>query len=210
MKIYLYLFAIIILSGCTTLNKVISSSDVFKDSRSIHMRQMIKSVSDRSRPSISGPVEYTAILGWFGEVRGDQDPELILTFGIETSVRKDLLEPEIFFLINAKKYSLKPIERRLENFGEEESSTTEETKELKDDSGNTTGTVVTSSSTTSSVVPVRYVQYRYLIDKGIAEEIIRSEDFTIRFYLGDEGVSTRYKWNQKAALRKFSQKFLEL
>lgn len=210
MRTYLYLFIIIILSGCTTLNKVIPSTDVFKDSRSIHMRQMIKSVSDRSRPSLTGLVEYTAMLGWFGEVRGDRDPELILTFGIQTSVRKDVLEPEIFFLVNSRKYSLMPLERRLENFGEEESSTKEETVEKKDESGNTTGTVVTSSSTTSSVVPVRYVQHRYLIDKAIAEEIIGSEDFTIRFYLGDEGVSTKYKWNEKAALRRFSQKFLEL
>lgn len=210
MKKYLYLAVMVILSGCSNLNKVILSEDVFRDSRSIHMRQEIRSVSDRSRPSLAGAVEYKALVDWFGEARSDNQTELILTLGIETSVRKDLLEPEIYIMANSEKYHLLPLERRLENFGKESGSSTEETSEVKDEKGKTTGTVVTSSNTVTSLNPVRYVQYRYLVDRTIALEILQSEFFTIRFYLGDEGVSTKYKHNEKVALRKFLRKYHEL
>lgn len=210
MKKYIYLAVIVILSGCTSLNRVNVSNDIFRDSRSIHMRQEIKSVSDRSRPSIAGAVEYTALLDWFGEVRGNSQPELILTIGIETSVKKDLLEPEVYLMVNSEKHSLLPVERRLENFGREVNSRSEETSEVKDDKGKTTTTVVTSTNTQSSINPVRYVQYRYLVDRSIAKEIAQCEFFTIRFYLGDEGVTSRYKHAEKMALRKFFRKYLEL
>jgi hypothetical protein len=215
MRKYLYLFALLTLTGCNTLNKVITSDDTFKNSRTISMNQEIKSVSDRTGSTFLSAVHYEALLNWHGSETSDNEPAVTLTLGVETSVRKDVLDPEIFFQVNSKKYNFSPIERRLENFGKTHTSTSVETTsdrqtEKKDDTEKTSEKLTTSSSTTSSSVPVRYIQYRYNIERKVVEEISGCKDFSVRFYLGDEGVSTNFRANQLAALKKFARRFLAL
>lgn len=215
MRPNLIIKSMLTLSGCTYLNKMVRTDDVYKQSRTLSMQQEVQSVSDNKGSWIASSIRYAAVLKWFGESNAEGESELFLTMGVETSVRKDVLAPEIFLLVDCQKYNLSPVEKCLENFGEVESSTVVTTtrsteKEKSDSRESATEQVTTSASNSTGTDSRRYVQYRCRVDRDLAEAISTGREMSLRFYLGDEGFTAKFRRAELSAVRKFTGEFLEL
>jgi hypothetical protein len=203
------------LASCSTLNKVIVTNDVFKDTKSISLNQQVKSVSDLSGSWVFTRIEYPVFIRWFGAINAENSAELILTMGVETSVRRDPLNSDIYLQTENKIYHLSPIASRMENFENLESTTSLTTAtvaqtEVKDGKTENSQETVTRAKTTNSLESLRYSQYKYVIDRNIVEDLAKSNNLKIRFYLGDEGCTTKMTYREKRVIKRLAKDYINL
>lgn len=209
MRPILLFLTLILFAGCSTVNQVVETNDNFRENRTISIKQQVIAPSDV--PGIWD--RYWIDINWSGIRHDSRDKALYLNFIIETSIQQEHLNPEIYLMSGQRKFSLLPIDYRSENFDVSSSSTsvsTTNSKEtIKKENKETVSESTQASANTSTVTEARrFVRYKYLIDDEFAREIVRNNDFVIRFYLGDEGYTTKYRRRDIAALTGYLKRYL--
>lgn len=209
MRPILLFLPLILFAGCSTVNQVVETNDNFRENRTISIKQQVIALSD-----MPGIWDRNWIdLHWSGIRQDSREKALYLNFIIETSIQQEHLNPGIFVMSGQRKVNLLPVDSRSENFDVSNSSTSVSTTNTKETTKKDNKEIVSestqASAKTSTVTEARrFVRYKYLIDDEFAREITRNGDFVIRFYLGDEGYTTKYRRQDIAALSEYLKRYL--
>jgi hypothetical protein len=211
LSIFLVIF---ILSACSMQNKMVVSNDPFKETKNFAMFQWIRGISDRPEFRWHSLNRINAKVTWYQVKKGNSSDGLLMTFGIETDIQKELLDPELFLMVNNKKVKLQPVKIRYENFNQSNSGTNETTDEttVSETDGkmeNSAKNGNTNIETHSSISPLRFTQLKFMIPEELNEELLKADQLAMRCYFGDEGMTCSFRNKQINALKRFLKKSQE-
>jgi hypothetical protein len=215
MKPLSIILVIIILSACSMQNKMVVLNDPFRETKNFAMFQYIWGTSDRPEFRWHSLNRYNAKVTWYQIKKGNSTGVLLMTFGIETDIQKELLEPELYLLVKDKKVKLQPEKIRYENFNQSNSGTNKTTDEITvtetdvnvEDS---TKKVTTNIETHNSISPQRFAQLKFMIPQDLNEELLEANQLAMRCYLGDEGMTFNFRNKQMNAIKRFLKKLQEM
>jgi hypothetical protein len=215
MKPLSILLVIIILSACSMQNKMVVSTDPFRETENITMYQWIRGTSDRPEFRWHSLNLYNAKVTWYQVKKGNSSGGLLMTFGIETDIQKELLEPELFLMVKDKKVKLQPVNIRYENFNQPNSGTNETTDEttVTETDGNvenSTKKVTTNIESHNSISPQRFAQLKFMIPEDLGEELLSADHLAMRCYFGDEGMTFVFQHKQIHSLHRFLKNLIKM
>lgn len=206
MKTITILTALLLLWSCSMQNKVTRSEDPYRKTTTLVMFQTVRCYPDHPRYLIRYFNLNRADLELNYIRAADGTSRMFLTLGIETGIREDPMEPELYVRAGGKNFQLKPVSSRYENFtrnSTETSVTTTSSPGSEKEGKKKEPSTAVSSTTSSTSAPGRYNNLKFSVSDELKEVLVNEDKPVIRFYFGDEGWQCSCRHRQARSLNRF-------
>ncbi|SHJ66199.1 hypothetical protein SAMN05444280_12569 [Tangfeifania diversioriginum] len=201
MKYFLYLFAVIVLlSACSNINQIITVDDDFKNEKSIRLIQELEGYSDEKRGGLR-EVDYIVNLKTLYLKPDGQQGKVTAGLILKTKARPEELDSLIFIEADGEKFQFISREYAVRHFVNRSVSTTTLAQKKKDNDNEKTST---STKTTTTDHPLQIMKHTIEIPRDMWKQLSQSEQVKFRFYIEDEGVTTRFTSRDR---KKFAELF---
>ena len=189
-------------SACSSINKIITIDDEFKNEKSIRLIQELEGYSDEKRGGLR-EADYTVHLKTLYLKPESKQGKVTAELTLKTEARPEKLDSLIFIEANGEKFQFISREYAARHFVNRSVSTTTTTlaEKKKDDDNEQTST---STKTTTTDQPLQIMKRTIEIPRDMWEQLSQSEQVKFRFYIENEGVTTRFTSRDR---KKFAELF---
>lgn len=195
----------LLVSSCSSTNKIFVNQDDFKEQSTIKLNQPLKGYSDELRRGLFA--HYRVTFKHFYSKNYLSGEDYVLDINMKTKVRAYEVEPAFYFSLDGKKIKLKPEEQitKIYQAGSSSSSTetntsTTEDPENEDEEITETTTTYTTSSSHDTY---QLMQMRFFPDLSLMKEIRRSSDVKFKIYIDNEGIEIPFRWRYKRKYNRY-------
>ncbi len=215
MKTFLFFLIGIVLTSCSSYNKILVIKDRFKEEKNIKLIQPLEGFSDEKRELIFQRPDYSFKLKSVYIQPNNQKGKVEMELSLTTFARPEALDSVVYLLIDNNKYKLKSNDFAMLNYVDRSTSTNtttevkedEKNNEKKDEgSGNTT---LTTTSTTVTDQTLQAMKHRFEIPVEWWNKLKNCEEIMLRAYLEKEGIDVTFTNRDINKLTKFYALVLE-
>jgi len=204
-KIFILSASIAMLSSCSSLNKIITIDDDFKNEKSFRLIQELEGHSDEKRRRILGADYIVNLKTLYSKPEG-REGGVTAEITVKTEARPENLDSLIFLEADGKKYKFISKKYKSLHFVDHSTSTSTTTSTEKDDGEQENNTEKTSiiTETTVNDETVQLMKRTVEIPRGMWKDFSQVKQIKLRFYLANEGVTVRFTSRDR---KKFSDLF---
>ncbi|MBL7968179.1 MAG: hypothetical protein JNK09_14350 [Prolixibacteraceae bacterium] len=216
-KLLLFLISGLVITACSTVNKIVEVDDSFKGIKTIKLKQEPDALSVTEKSILGGRYSYTTKVRLISEAKSGEIPTVVISFELVTGIRADELDSILFFDLDQEKIKITSVNYSYKQFQRSSSSestttSTESKIESKNtDSGQKTTpakTVTTQTSTTESGT-YQLMSRRFIIPENLWIPIVHSKRISYRIYLGSEGIDVKLSLSENARLKEFFNRVIQ-
>lgn len=214
MKTTFYILVIILLCSCSSINKILTIEDPFKEETNIKLLQVLDGYSDERKSFIRNKDYYFPVKTVYTQSNNGL-AFVLFELKLTTSARTEELDSTIYMQIDDVKFKLNSTDYAMRNYVSSSSSTSTETKTStekdSEDKEDKKENLVTSTTTTTTTTEqtLQAMKHTFEIPKEMWEKIAFCNDIMIRSYIDNEGVNVKFGHTEQKQFSRFFKEVLK-
>ncbi len=198
-KLLLFLISGLLLTACSTVNKIVELDDSYKGIKTIKLNQEPDAFSVTEKSILGGKYSYITKINLISEAKSGESPTVVISFELITGIQTDELDSILFFDLDQEKIKITSINYSCKQFQRSSSSesTTTSTESKAENKNTGSGqkttpakTVTTHTSSTESGT-YQLMSRRFIVPENLWIPIVHSNRISYRIYLGNEGIDVK-------------------
>ena len=206
---------LLILSSCSSINRIFVNHDDFKGVTNVKLTQTMKGYSDEYGRRAFDPVYHVTFKHYYS-VDADGKDTYDLDVKLSTVVRAYEIDPVLYINIDGVKYELdseKKVTRMYQQgsttTSSETSTTTTDDPDDDEDSAPETETT-TTYSTTSSHNTYQLMQLKFDPSPELMKMLRQAKAVTFRIYIENEAIDIKFRSRFKTRFNQFVERTMEI